>query len=170
MNNNNSNNTISKVNSGNTNEPTLQQQTINSSANLDANQKYGFIMGNCILYLQLPSFGLNSYIIIIFCSHFGISGERKDPLSALVKNGGSKRNALLKWCQNKTVGYRNIDITNFSSSWNDGLAFCAILHSYLKEKIPYDTLTPHDKRRNFRIAFEAAESVGIHTTLVRLTL
>lgn len=51
MNNNNSNNTISKVNSGNTNEPTLQQQTINSSANLDANQKYGFIMGNCILYL-----------------------------------------------------------------------------------------------------------------------
>lgn len=83
-----------------------------------------------------------------------------------MKNGGSKRNALLKWCQNKTVGYRNIDITNFSSSWNDGLAFCAILHSYLKEKIPYDTLGPHDKRRNFTIAFQAAESVGIHTTLV----
>lgn len=86
-----------------------------------------------------------------------------------MKNGGSKRNALLKWCQNKTVGYRNIDITNFSSSWNDGLAFCAILHSYLKDKIPYDTLTPHDKRRNFTIAFQAAESVGIHTTLVRYT-
>lgn len=83
-----------------------------------------------------------------------------------MKNGGSKRNALLKWCQNKTVGYRNIDITNFSSSWNDGLAFCAILHSYLKDKIPYDTLGPHDKRRNFTIAFQAAESVGIHTTLV----
>lgn len=66
MNNNNSNNTISKVNSGNTNEPTLQQQTINSSANLDANQKYGFIMGNCIIYLLLPSFGLNSYIINFF--------------------------------------------------------------------------------------------------------
>lgn len=93
-------------------------------------------------------------------------GERKDPLSALVKNGGSKRNALLKWCQNKTVGYRNIDITNFSSSWNDGLAFCAILHSYLQDKIPYDTLGPNDKRRNFTIAFHAAESVGIHTTLV----
>lgn len=96
------------------------------------------------------------------------TGERKDPLSALVKNGGSKRNALLKWCQNKTVGYRNIDITNFSSSWNDGLAFCAILHSYLKDKIPYDTLGPNDKRRNFTIAFSAAESVGIHTTLVSI--
>ncbi|KAK0169674.1 hypothetical protein PV328_011689 [Microctonus aethiopoides] len=89
----------------------------------------------------------------------------KDPLCGLVKNGGSKRNALLKWCQNKTVGYRNIDITNFSSSWNDGLALCAILHSYLPEKIPYDSLTPTEKRRNFALAFSAAESVGIPTTL-----
>ncbi|KYM75876.1 Cytospin-A [Atta colombica] len=91
--------------------------------------------------------------------------ERKDPLCGLVKNGGSKRNALLKWCQNKTIGYRNIDITNFSSSWNDGLALCAILHSYLPRKVPYDTLTPVEKRRNFSIAFSAAESVGIPTTL-----
>ncbi|KAL0128196.1 hypothetical protein PUN28_003448 [Cardiocondyla obscurior] len=91
--------------------------------------------------------------------------ERKDPLCGLVKNGGSRRNALLKWCQNKTIGYRNIDITNFSSSWNDGLALCAILHSYLPRKIPYDTLTPVEKRRNFSIAFSAAESVGIPTTL-----
>ncbi|XP_011870889.1 PREDICTED: cytospin-A isoform X2 [Vollenhovia emeryi] len=91
--------------------------------------------------------------------------ERKDPLCGLVKNGGSKRNALLKWCQNKTIGYRNIDITNFSSSWNDGLALCAILHSYLPRKVPYDTLTPVEKRRNFSIAFAAAESVGIPTTL-----
>ncbi|XP_004519187.1 cytospin-A isoform X2 [Ceratitis capitata] len=94
-----------------------------------------------------------------------ISGERKDPLNMLAKNGGSKRNALLKWCQNKTVGYRNIDITNFSSSWNDGLAFCAILHSYLPDRIPYDTLNPTNKRRNFSLAFAAAESVGIQTTL-----
>ncbi|XP_012288465.1 cytospin-A isoform X2 [Orussus abietinus] len=91
--------------------------------------------------------------------------ERKDPLCGLVKNGGSKRNALLKWCQNKTIGYRNIDITNFSSSWNDGLALCAILHSYLPDKVPYDSLSPTEKRRNFSIAFSAAESVGIPTTL-----
>ncbi|XP_049276622.1 cytospin-A isoform X1 [Anopheles funestus] len=91
--------------------------------------------------------------------------ERKDPLNALVKNGGSKRNALLKWCQNKTVGYRNIDITNFSSSWNDGLALCAIMHSYLPDRIPYDKLNQNDKRRNFSLAFTAAESVGIQTSL-----
>ncbi|XP_077378376.1 cytospin-A [Festucalex cinctus] len=92
--------------------------------------------------------------------------ERKDPLSALARQyGGSKRNALLKWCQKKTEGYQNIDITNFSSSWNDGLAFCAVLHTYLPAHIPYQELTSQDKRRNFSLAFQAAESVGIKCTL-----
>ncbi|XP_050552910.1 cytospin-A isoform X9 [Spodoptera frugiperda] len=96
-----------------------------------------------------------------------VNGERKDPLNALqVKNGGSKRNALLKWCQQKTLGYNNIDITNFSSSWNDGMALCALLHSYLGDsRICYSSLSPHDKRTNFSVAFAAAESVGIPTTL-----
>uniref|UniRef100_A0A5F8H5X3 Cytospin-A n=1 Tax=Monodelphis domestica TaxID=13616 RepID=A0A5F8H5X3_MONDO len=92
--------------------------------------------------------------------------ERKDPLSALAREyGGSKRNALLKWCQKKTEGYQNIDITNFSSSWNDGLAFCALLHTYLPAHIPYQELSGLDKKRNFSLAFQAAESVGIKSTL-----
>ncbi|XP_054467085.1 cytospin-A [Anoplopoma fimbria] len=95
-----------------------------------------------------------------------IREERKDPLSALAREyGGSKRNALLKWCQKKTEGYQNIDITNFSSSWNDGLAFCAVLHTYLPAHIPYQELTSQEKRRNFTLAFQAAESVGIKCTL-----
>lgn len=88
-----------------------------------------------------------------------------DPLAALVKNGGSKRNALLKWCQSKTAGYVDVDITNFSSSWNDGMAFCAMLHTYMPERIPYGSLKATEKRRNFTIAFEAAEAVGIHNCL-----
>ncbi|XP_063368736.1 uncharacterized protein LOC134657113 [Cydia amplana] len=98
---------------------------------------------------------------------YGDICERKDPLNALqVKNGGSKRNALLKWCQQKTAGYSNIDITNFSSSWNDGMALCALLHSYLGEaRIPYAALSPHDQRTNFSVACAAAEAVGIPTTL-----
>ncbi|RWS08519.1 cytospin-A-like protein [Dinothrombium tinctorium] len=91
--------------------------------------------------------------------------ENQDPLQTLAKGGGSKRNSLLKWCQNKTYGYKGIDITNFSSSWNDGLAFCALLNTYLPDKIPYDELDSSDKKKNFTIAFKAAESVGIPTTL-----
>ncbi|XP_076024757.1 cytospin-B isoform X2 [Genypterus blacodes] len=95
-----------------------------------------------------------------------LSVERKDPLAALAREyGGSKRNALLKWCQKKTEGYPNIDVTNFSSSWSDGLAFCALLHTYLPAHIPYQELISQDKVRNLTLAFQAAESIGIKTSL-----
>ncbi|XP_037666288.1 cytospin-B isoform X2 [Choloepus didactylus] len=95
-----------------------------------------------------------------------LSVERRDPLAALAREyGGSKRNALLKWCQKKTEGYANIDITNFSSSWSDGLALCALLHTYLPAHIPYQELSGQEKKRNLLLAFEAAESVGIKPSL-----
>jgi len=88
--------------------------------------------------------------------------ESRDPLAALAKQyGASKRNALLKYVQNRTAPYPGIDITNFSSSWNDGMAFCALVHTYLPEKIPYYELSSHTKRRNFELAFSSAEEVGI---------
>ncbi|KAL5016371.1 hypothetical protein ScPMuIL_005960 [Solemya velum] len=96
----------------------------------------------------------------------GKDGSGRDPLAVLAKQmGGSKRNALLRWCQQKTISYSGVDITNFSSSWNDGLAFCALLNIYLPDKIPYSELNTEDKRRNFTLAFNAAESVGISSIL-----
>ena len=53
-----------------------------------------------------------------------------------------------------TVLSFQVDITNFSSSWNDGMAFCAMLHTYIPDKIPYSTLKQTEKRRNFTIAFQ----------------
>ncbi|KAE8289742.1 Cytospin-A SPECC1-like protein [Larimichthys crocea] len=83
----------------------------------------------------------------------------------LRRHGGSKRNSLLRWCQSRTQGYKSIDITNFSSSWADGLAFCAVYHTYLPSHIPYSTLTPENKRENLSLAFKTGESVGIAQTL-----
>lgn len=83
----------------------------------------------------------------------------------LRRHGGSKRNSLLRWCQSQTQGYKNIDITNFSSSWADGLAFCAVYHTYLPSHIPYNTLTPENKRENLSLAFKTGESVGITRSL-----
>ncbi|XP_034153097.1 cytospin-A [Esox lucius] len=89
-----------------------------------------------------------------------------DGLSLLLRrHGGSKRNSLLRWCQSRTQGYKNIDITNFSSSWADGLAFCAVYHTYLPSHIPYSTLGPDSKRENLSLAFKTGENVGIPTSL-----
>ncbi|XP_054279688.1 cytospin-A-like isoform X2 [Macrosteles quadrilineatus] len=94
------------------------------------------------------------------------SYENKDPLFPLPdKNVGSKRNALLKWVQTRVQGYSNIEITNFSSSWTDGMALCALLHTYIPNKVPYNQLSPNNRSHNFRLAFSAAESVGIPTIL-----
>ncbi|XP_035024848.2 cytospin-A isoform X3 [Hippoglossus stenolepis] len=83
----------------------------------------------------------------------------------LRRHGGSKRNSLLRWCQSRTQGYKNIDITNFSSSWADGLAFCAVYHTYLPSHVPYSSLTPENKRENLGLAFKTGETVGIAQTL-----
>ncbi|XP_072543797.1 cytospin-A-like isoform X2 [Salminus brasiliensis] len=90
----------------------------------------------------------------------------QDGFSLLLRrHGGSRRNSLLRWCQSRTQGYKNIDITNFSSSWEDGLAFCALYHSYLPTHVPYSSLKAEEKRHNLDLAFHTGESVGIKATL-----
>ncbi|KAJ8271003.1 hypothetical protein GJAV_G00121680 [Gymnothorax javanicus] len=90
----------------------------------------------------------------------------QDSFSALLRrHGGSKRNSLLRWCQSRTQGYEKIDITNFSSSWVDGLAFCAVYHTYLPTLIPYSTLNQDDKKENLGLAFQTGESMGIAAVL-----
>ena len=79
----------------------------------------------------------------------------------LVKSGGSKRNALLTWCQNKLKDFEDIEVTNFSSSWNDGLALCALLNTYLPHHIPYSNLKSLNVKQRFQIAFDVAKEAGL---------
>ncbi|XP_048831287.1 cytospin-A isoform X2 [Brienomyrus brachyistius] len=96
----------------------------------------------------------------------GTKVRQQDGLSMLLRrHGGSKRNSLLRWCQSRTLGYKNIDITNFSSSWADGMALCAVFHTYLPSHIPYHSLNPESKRENLDLAFRTGESVGIPASL-----
>lgn len=52
---------------------------------------------------------------------------------------------------------KGVDIQNFSSSWADGLAFCALVHRFFPEGFDYCTLDPYDRRANFEKAFKTAE-------------
>nr|XP_016852562.1 PREDICTED: smoothelin [Anolis carolinensis] len=75
-----------------------------------------------------------------------------------VPNANSIKQMLLDWCRAKTRGYDHVDIQNFSSSWSDGMAFCALVHNFFPEAFDYAQLSPQDRRRNFEMAFSAAET------------
>ncbi|XP_034425460.1 EH domain-binding protein 1-like protein 1 [Hippoglossus hippoglossus] len=69
--------------------------------------------------------------------------------------------SLLEWCQEVTQGHKGMKITNFSTSWRNGLAFCAILHHFQPEKINYEMLDPYDIKHNNKKAFDGFAELGI---------
>lgn len=66
-------------------------------------------------------------------------------------------NRLLTWCQKQTEGYRNVNVTNLTSSWRNGLALCAIIHHFRPELLDFDSLNEDDAVRNNQLAFDIAE-------------
>ncbi|KAJ6249752.1 alpha-actinin [Anaeramoeba flamelloides] len=67
------------------------------------------------------------------------------------------KEALLLWCQRKTADYDNVDIKEFTWSWQDGLGFCALIHKHRPDLIDYESLDPKNKEENLNLAFDIAE-------------
>ncbi|XP_008303893.1 EH domain-binding protein 1-like protein 1 isoform X7 [Stegastes partitus] len=86
---------------------------------------------------------------------------KDDTTEGLVNSSQS----LLQWCQNVTSGHQGVKVTNFSTSWRNGLAFCAILHHFHPDKINFDQLDPHDIKLNNKRAFDGFEALGISRLL-----
>ncbi|XP_039894644.1 EH domain-binding protein 1-like protein 1 isoform X10 [Simochromis diagramma] len=69
--------------------------------------------------------------------------------------------SLLEWCQEITKNHKGVKINNFSTSWRNGLAFCAILHHFHPEKINFEMLDPYDIKQNNKKAFNGFAELGI---------
>uniref|UniRef100_A0A3P9GX03 Smoothelin, like n=1 Tax=Oryzias latipes TaxID=8090 RepID=A0A3P9GX03_ORYLA len=86
------------------------------------------------------------------------SASLKRSQSFAVSSASTIKQILLEWCRSKTIGYQNIDIQNFSSSWSNGMAFCALVHSFFPAEFDYNSLSPANRRHNFELAFATAEA------------
>ncbi|CAO2627899.1 [F-actin]-monooxygenase MICAL1 [Lemmus lemmus] len=48
--------------------------------------------------------------------------------SGKVTTGSAGTEELLHWCQKQTAGFPGVHVSDFSSSWTDGRALCALVH------------------------------------------
>ncbi|XP_060562062.1 EH domain-binding protein 1-like isoform X3 [Ruditapes philippinarum] len=77
------------------------------------------------------------------------------------QNAPSSTLDLLGWCKEVTKGYKGVKVTNLTTSWRNGMAFCAVIHHFRPDLVSFSKLAPHDIKGNNRIAFDAAARLGI---------
>ncbi|EFP04514.1 CRE-EHBP-1 protein [Caenorhabditis remanei] len=73
---------------------------------------------------------------------------------------------LLSWCQRVTNGYSHVKIRDFTKSWANGLALCAVIHTYRPELIgDYESLdisnSLTDQKSNIQKGLDAASMMGL---------
>ncbi|ODV97571.1 hypothetical protein PACTADRAFT_47464 [Pachysolen tannophilus NRRL Y-2460] len=74
----------------------------------------------------------------------------------------SRKAELLLWCQSCTKNHSNVNVENFTTSWNDGLALCAIIHRYKPELLNFESLNPTNNLSNIQQALNiATNELGI---------
>ncbi|XP_034565706.1 smoothelin [Notolabrus celidotus] len=86
------------------------------------------------------------------------SAQKCPPAAA--PNAKNVKQMLLDWCRAKTEPYEGVNIQNFSSSWRDGIAFCALVHRFFPDAFEYSILNPNKPRENFLLAFSTAERLA----------
>ncbi len=83
----------------------------------------------------------------------------KFAVSGINEGSASAKEGLLLWAQRNTAGYAGVKVENFSTSWKDGLAFCALIHNLDHSLLDFASLKADEPAKNLELAFSIAEKV-----------
>ena len=73
-----------------------------------------------------------------------------------------QKDELMEWAKFRLDNYNQIKITNLSSSWRSGLAFCSLIHSAYPELIPLSHLKAFNADKvNCPLALSASKMIGV---------
>ncbi|XP_050172857.1 EH domain-binding protein 1 isoform X4 [Myiozetetes cayanensis] len=117
-------------------------------------------------FLPKTEMGMGENVSAVPATRELSSSPKPSPIPSPVL--GRKPNAsqsLLVWCKEVTKNYRGVKITNFTTSWRNGLSFCAILHHFRPDLIDYKSLNPQDIKENNKKAYDGFASLGISRLL-----
>ncbi|XP_046644687.1 utrophin-like isoform X8 [Daphnia pulicaria] len=95
--------------------------------------------------------------------HYQVQDVLKGSMAELQQSSLDK--TLLSWCQEATKDYAEIAITNFTTSWSDGLAFIALIHRFRPDLFDYELVSRKPANARLEYAFRMANK---HLEIARL--
>uniref|UniRef100_A0A8C6FL97 F-actin monooxygenase n=1 Tax=Moschus moschiferus TaxID=68415 RepID=A0A8C6FL97_MOSMO len=121
---------------------------------LDPGTRYPNLNSNCVRPHQVKHLYITKELHQYPLERLG-SVRRSVGLSR--RESDIRPSKLLTWCQQQTEGYQHVNVTDLTTSWQSGLALCAIIHRFRPDLINFDSLNEDDAVENNQLAFDVAE-------------
>ena len=74
-----------------------------------------------------------------------------------IQKYGAEVDELLRWVRLCTKNYPGVDVSNWGNSFNDGLAFCALINKHAPDQLDFSKLDTSDPVGCLKKAFQVAE-------------
>ncbi|XP_019910792.2 F-actin-monooxygenase MICAL2 isoform X7 [Esox lucius] len=123
---------------------------------IDPATRYPNLISTCVRLNQVRHLYINGELPVKSCSLERNTTIRR-PVNLARQESEIRPGRLLTWCQKQTEGYRNVRVTDLTTSWQSGLAFCALIHRFRAHLIEFDTLNEEESASNLQLAFDLAE-------------
>ncbi|XP_042176949.1 F-actin-monooxygenase MICAL2 isoform X13 [Oncorhynchus tshawytscha] len=123
---------------------------------IDPGTRYPNLISTCVRQNQVRHLYINGELPVKSCS-LERNGTIRHPVNLARRESEIRPGRLLTWCQKQTEGYRNVSVTDLTTSWQSGLALCALIHRFRSHLIEFDSLNEEDSANNLQLACDLAE-------------